>query len=194
MKRSNKSAAVAPDVAPITLQDLLSYKIIAVANAMSAGSALRLRSEFDMSLGEWRALALIASSASQSLNGLARAANLDKGQMSRVISSLVERGLVTRETGARKGIVVPLALTPRGKKLYAELIGIAGERNHRFTACLTAQERTVLQSALVKLLAIAREYVRSPSLVDARPPRQTATRSSPKAAAGRVGASSATRK
>jgi DNA-binding MarR family transcriptional regulator len=194
MKRSNKPAATAPDVAPITLQELLSYKIIAVANAMSTGSALRLRNEFDMSLGEWRALALIASSASHSLNGLARAASLDKGQMSRVTSSLVERGLVTRESGARKGIVVPLALTPRGRELYAELIGIAAERNDRFTACLTAQERTVLQTVLAKLFATAREYVRSAPPVGARSPRQRATPSPRKEAAGRVTESPATRR
>lgn len=145
---------------PLTIQDLLSYKIIAVANAMSVGSALRLRREFDVSLGEWRVLGLIASSASHSLNGLARAANLDKGQMSRVISTLVERGLVTRQTPAKKGLTVHLTLTLRGKRLYDRLIGIAGERNERFVACLTPDERAAMHSALPKLFAVAREYVR----------------------------------
>lgn len=145
---------------PLTIQDLLSYKVIAVANAMSAGSAMRLRREFDISLGEWRVLGLIASSASHSLNGLARAANLDKGQMSRVISTLVERGLVTRQTPAKKGLTVHLTLTLRGKRLYDRLIDIAGERNERFAACLTPAERAAMDSALPKLFAVAREYVR----------------------------------
>jgi len=171
MKHSNRATDGHSSGGPLTLQDLLSYKIIAVANAMSAGSALRLRNEFDMSLGEWRALALIAAAASKSLNGLARAANLDKGQMSRVISSLVARGLVTREAGPRKGVVVPLALTARGRKLYAELIGIAAERNERFAACLTPDERVMLQSALAKLFVTAREYVRSPPFVEAPSPK-----------------------
>lgn len=174
---------------PLTIQDLLSYKIIAVANAMSAGSAMRLRHEFDVSLGEWRVLGLIASSASHSLNGLARAANLDKGQMSRVISALVERGLVTRQTPAKKGLTVHLTLTPRGKRLYARLIGVAGERNDRFVACLTPGERAALHTALPKLFAVAREYLRIPEpahgpLLDGTPDASRSARNAHAASPG----------
>lgn len=192
MTRSKSFATASPSGAPITLQGLLSYKIIAVANAISAGSAVRLRSEFEMSLGEWRALALIAASSAQSLNGLARAANLDKGQMSRVISSLVARGFVTRESGARKGVVVPLSLTPRGRKLYAELMAISAERNERFAECLTVEEQAVLQSALAKLFATAREYVRVPSPSQATAPGRGAA--SPRKGAGRKAVSPSSRK
>lgn len=162
MKRPTRIPDAEWNAQPLTIQDLLSYKIIAVANAMSAGSAMRLRSEFDVSLGEWRVLGLIAASASHSLNGLARAAGLDKGQMSRVISTLVERGLVTRQLPAKKGLTVHLTLTPRGKRLYVRLIGVAGERNDRFVASLTPGERAAMHTALPKLFAAAREYVRPP--------------------------------
>lgn len=185
MKRNRQPANGNGGTAPLTLQDLLSYKIIAVANVMSAGSALRLREEFDLSLGEWRALALIAASASHSLGGLARAANLDKGQMSRVISALVKRGLVTRQPGARKGLVVHLSLTAQGRKLYTRLIAISAARNDRFAACLTPRERAALATALPKLFETARQYVRaSPSTPAEAADAAVRTTRKPRAARG----------
>lgn len=192
MKPPTRIADAQRNAQPLTIQDLLSYRIIAVANAMSAGSGLRLRREFDVSLGEWRVLGLIASSASHSLNGLARAANLDKGQMSRVISALVERGLVTRQTPAKRGLTVHLTLTPRGKRLYARLIGVAGERNDRFVACLTPDERAAMHTALPKLFAAAREYVRAAEpahdCAPARPSDRSRRRDDAPSAAPRIAA------
>lgn len=144
----------------ITIRDLLSYKMNVVANAMSGGAAIRYRKQHNVSLGEWRALALIAASASLSLNALARAANLDKGQMSRVISMLVARGLVERQSGTQKGRMVKLELTPHGQEVYRGLIEAANDRNKAFLAALTPHENAALHSALDKLFAVARDLAR----------------------------------
>ena len=44
-----------------TIRDLISYQLARTASLMSRGAALRYRREFDVSLGEWRALALLAA-------------------------------------------------------------------------------------------------------------------------------------
>ena len=43
------------------IRDLVSYRLARAASLMSRGAALRYRREFDVSLGEWRALALLAT-------------------------------------------------------------------------------------------------------------------------------------
>lgn len=70
---------------PLGIRDLLSYRLSRTAGLMSRGAALRYRREPNVSLGEWRAIALLADGAPQSLMQLARVAGLDKARMSRVV-------------------------------------------------------------------------------------------------------------
>jgi DNA-binding MarR family transcriptional regulator len=151
-----------------TIRELLSYRMHKVASLISRSAALQYRRHFDVSLGEWRALALLGAGAGLSMNELARAADLDKAQMSRVISALSDRGLVARDESATRGQTVKLMLTRRGETLYHRLIVAATERNNAFLACLTAQEHASLDAALTKLAAVARALINAESGAAAR--------------------------
>ena len=154
-----KSSAGAPPTdrpEGLTIRDLLSYRIHQVSSQMSRSAALQYRTHFDVSLGEWRALALLGAGVALSLNELARAADLDKAQMSRIIAGLIKRDLIARDEGSTRGQTVRLALTRKGQALYRRLIEAAVKRNNAFLACLTPNERKVLDEALVKLSTLAR--------------------------------------
>ena len=141
-------------VAPITITELLSYRLSRAARALSRSAALRYRREFGVSLGEWRTLALLGAVAPETVNRLARLAGLDKAQMSRVVSKLADRGLISRTLGP--GRTTELSLTPDGEAVYRGLIAAANERNEAFMACLEPVEREALATALTKLTALAR--------------------------------------
>nr|CEL12957.1 Transcriptional regulator, MarR family [Kibdelosporangium sp. MJ126-NF4]CTQ98642.1 Transcriptional regulator, MarR family [Kibdelosporangium sp. MJ126-NF4] len=156
-QRATPDRARPSDQLPI--HGLLSYRLSRVANTMSRSAALRYRREFDVSLGEWRTIALLGADAPLTLNKLARLAALDKAQMSRVVAKLSERGLVLRELGA--GRTTQLTLTRKGAALYRGLIDAANERDQAFLVCLTEQERQVLDTALDKLGTLARALERA---------------------------------
>lgn len=139
------------DLVPIA--ELLSYRLSRTSSALSRSAALRYRREFDVSLGEWRTIALIAADPTLTLNRLARRAGLDKAQMSRVVRGLVERGFVSRTEGA--GRSRQLALTEAGVEVYRGLIGAANERDEAFAALLSEEESRVLGVALDKLADLA---------------------------------------
>jgi DNA-binding MarR family transcriptional regulator len=142
------------------IRDLLSYRLHTVANLLSRGAELRYRREFGVSLWEWRSIALLgASESALSLNELARSAGIDKSQMSRVVSGLAERGLVTREADAADGRGVRLALSKPGRRIYAGLMRAAGERDEAFIGCLTDSERKSFDRVLGKLAGQAREFI-----------------------------------
>ncbi|MGE3677982.1 MAG: MarR family winged helix-turn-helix transcriptional regulator [Burkholderiales bacterium] len=142
-----------------TIRELLSYRLHVVANLLSRGAELRYRREHGVSLWEWRTVALLGAQAPQSLNDLAREAGVDKGQMSRVVSGLASRGLVSREADARDARAVRLALTAAGRKLYRNLMRSAIERDAALLGRLSAQERKVLDAALARLAGQAREFI-----------------------------------
>jgi DNA-binding MarR family transcriptional regulator len=147
-------------IEPPGIRELLSYRLHVVANLLSRGAELRYGREFGVSLWEWRTVALLGGAAgAQSLNELARAAGIDKSQMSRVVSGLAARGHVLRAIDANDGRGVRLTLTRKGRKLYEGLIRAAAERNDAFLDCLTEKERAAFDAALDKLAARAREFI-----------------------------------
>ena len=144
------------------IRDLLSYRLHVVANLLSRGAELRYRREFGVSLWEWRTVALLGGApGAQSLNELARAAGIDKSQMSRVVSGLAKRKLVMRDANDEDGRGVQLRLSKSGRKLYGGLIGAAAERDAAFRRCLTSSETAVFEKALSKLAGRARAFIQN---------------------------------
>jgi DNA-binding MarR family transcriptional regulator len=143
-----------------TIRELLSYRLHRVANLLSRGAELRYRREFGVSLWEWRTVALLGGAAQPlSLNELARAAGIDKSQMSRVVSGLTRRRLVRREADESDGRGIRLSLTSAGSALYQKLIRAAAERNNAFLGCLSARERAALEAIMAKLAQEARSFI-----------------------------------
>jgi DNA-binding MarR family transcriptional regulator len=141
------------------IKDLISYQVHTVANLLSRGAELRYRREFGVSLWEWRTVALLGAAEPQSLGDLARAAGIDKSQMSRVVSGLARRKLVARDANDADGRGVHLRLSKAGRKLYGGLIGAAAQRDATLRNCLSASERTIFERALSKLAGQARELI-----------------------------------
>ena len=143
-----------------TIKELLSYRLHQVANLLSRGAEMRYRREFGVSLWEWRTVALLGGAAgAQSLNDLARAAGMDKSQMSRVVAGLKKKRIVVRETDANDARGIRLSLAPSGRALYQKLIHAAAERNQAFVGCLSARERECLEGIMKKLAHEARSLI-----------------------------------
>ena len=142
------------------IRDLLSYRVHVVANLLSRGAELRYRREFGVSLWEWRTIALLgASDEPLSLGHLARAAGIDKSQMSRVVSGLARRRAVLRSTDPGDGRGIRLSLSASGKRLYEGLIRAAGERDAVFRNCLSKGEKEAFERVLAKLAGRARALI-----------------------------------
>lgn len=140
------------------IRELISYRLHTVANLLSRGAELRYRREFGVSLWEWRTVALLgAVTEPLSLNHLAHAAGIHKSQMSRVVSGLTRRRLVSRAANGRE---VALTLTRAGRRLYEGLISAASERDETFNRCLSRNEKAVFDRCLSKLAGEARELIR----------------------------------
>jgi len=143
----------------VSIKDLMSYRLHVVANLLSRGAAMRYRREFGVSLWEWRTVALLGAHAPQSLNELARAAALDKSQMSRVVAGLIARRLVSRMADERDGRGIRLSLTRAGAAIHLGLMSASAERNRAFLSCLTKSERVCLERVLEKVGAEARAFI-----------------------------------
>src|SRR5882672_5136979 len=71
------------------------------------------------SLGEMRVLYELAHGGARTASDIGRALDLDAGYLSRVLRNFEKRGLIARKTSEKDARQSHLALTPRGRKLYA---------------------------------------------------------------------------
>lgn len=137
---------------------LLAYQINSTSEALRRSATLRLRREHDVSLMEWRTLALIEHLQPVRLRDLAAEFGADKAQISRIVTALVSRGLVRRlrEGDARSA---QLELTDPGRAKILALTRASHERDQAFRACLAPGELEQLTGMLARIRSRAQELL-----------------------------------
>lgn len=138
------------------LDRTLTYRLHLVNKLTDKASADSYVQELRLPIGQARCLAAIGNFAPLSVVELAAKSNLDKAQASRASQALVERGLVVKRASGIDARGVTLSLTPRGRKLWARVMDLIGQRNADIFGCLSAAERKELGRMLDRLIAHAR--------------------------------------
>ena len=108
-------------------------------------------------LGEGRCLAAIGSFSPLSLNEVAHMANVNKGQASRAVQSLVDQGLVNKVVNASDARGVDLTLTEQGETIWDNLMHVIDERNQQIVDCLDAEQQAQFDALLDLLVQHARD-------------------------------------
>jgi len=137
----------------VRLDDFLTYRLHRVARLADRDAAADYLAACGLGLSEGRCLAAIGSFAPLSLNDLARAANQDKGHVSRSAAALVDKGLVAKEASPDDARGVVLTLTRAGQRTFARAMLLIERRNAAAFSALSASERRQLGSLLDKITA-----------------------------------------
>jgi DNA-binding MarR family transcriptional regulator len=140
------------NVAPKDVRDLLMYRLARIATIADRSGQLNISRRFGLTLGAWRVLGVIHAFAPITLTGLAGELYLDKGQLSRSISDLIDSGLVRRAAGQRNRRQTFLELTAEGVRLHDRILPFVAGRNARIMQPLSAAERADLFRLLDKVM------------------------------------------
>ena len=133
------------------IRDLLTFRLAMLAAAGDRVGQRWLLAEFGLRIMEWRVLGLVASL--QPVRFLVVAQNLlvDKGQLSRLVRSLGERGLIETEPDPNDQRTIRLRTTGKGGKLASRVLARAFERNELVVSALEPSEIATLFALLDKL-------------------------------------------
>jgi DNA-binding MarR family transcriptional regulator len=145
-----------PDHAPLELERFLPYRLSILSNTISQGIADDYQKRYDLSVTEWRVMAVLARFDGLSAREVAERTAMDKVAVSRALARLVEAGRVNREThnGDKRRSV--LGLSEAGWKLHDEVAPMARAREREVLAKLDQEERVWLERILDKLLDMPR--------------------------------------
>jgi DNA-binding MarR family transcriptional regulator len=141
-------------------EELVSRRILVLANVLKRAAGLRYRRILDLPAGEWGVIAELGIQAPQSLNALSNNIGLDKTQLSKSVSRLVDRGLVQRRVKPDNNREVLISLTASGRTCFRKILDAGQTANEVLLAGLSTQERRIFSSQIVQLTEIARTLLK----------------------------------
>ena len=167
----------APTKAEGDVRRLLMFRILRLATIGERTGQLRISGEFGLNLGEWRALGLIHALQPVTLAALAAELYLDKAQISRSVSDLIRKGLVSHSASLqdrRQTLFVP---TAAGRRLHDRVLAFTSARNEMITRSLSPKEKAELLRLLDK---VTEATVQSFDEIFRRPAKQRPERNAAK--------------
>jgi DNA-binding MarR family transcriptional regulator len=139
----------------LRLSEFLPYRLSVASNAVSERVAGVYQTRFGLKVPEWRVIAVVAEQGRLTQAGLVAATQMDKMTVSRAVTALVERGLLTRApAGDRR--TLELTLTAEGNALHTEIAPLALAIETELLAGFSKTEGRQLMALLKRLEACAK--------------------------------------
>jgi len=107
--------------------------------------------EHGLSIAMWRVMAVLASRGSQRQIDLADLTSIEVSTLSRLVTRLIRKSLVTRARSANSNREVTVKLSPKGQSLVNHLIPIALDFEAAAIAGLSAKDIGVLKRCLRRM-------------------------------------------
>lgn len=141
----------------LVLEDFLPYRLSILSNRVSRAIAKRYAKTFDLTIPEWRIIAVLGRRPGLTAKEVAEATEMDKVAVSRAVARLVAARRVAARADREDARRQMLALTPQGESVHARIAPIALASERRLLSALDAHERAQLDVLLDRLLDAAKE-------------------------------------
>lgn len=151
-KRTAKSGAAER----LILERFLPYRLSILSNRVSRAIAARYAKTFDLTIPEWRIIAVLGRRPGLTAKEVVEATEMDKVAVSRAVAKLVAAKRVVALIDADDARRQVLRLTAQGEALHARIAPIALESERRLLATLDARERAQFDALVDRLLSAAK--------------------------------------
>jgi DNA-binding MarR family transcriptional regulator len=152
MSHPCKPAPVGTEHAPLELENFLPYRLSILSNTVSQAIADDYQRRYDLSMTEWRVMAVLARFHGLSARQVAERTAMDKVAVSRALARLAAAGRVHRDTHGDDKRRSVLNLTEAGWLIHDDVAPMARAREREMLTKLDQDERQWLTRILDKLL------------------------------------------
>lgn len=138
----------------IYLAEFLPYRLSVLSNRISRAIADGYEEKFQLSLPEWRVMAVLGEESDLSAAQVAERTAMDKVAVSRAVNKLIDTGRLERHFSPEDKRRSVLTLSAIGRTIYQEVIPIALSYEEKILDKLTKEEKEALYGLLEKLETI----------------------------------------
>ncbi|MBM3599734.1 MAG: winged helix-turn-helix transcriptional regulator [Alphaproteobacteria bacterium] len=149
-----ESGIVAP-ADPLELERFVPYRLSVLANTVSRTIARLYEERFDLTVPEWRVLAVLGRFGPMTANEICGRTAMDKVRVSRAVARLLRARRLTRRVESADRRRARLALTPRGLAVYAGIVPLARSAEARLLEALSVNDKRQLERLIDALQARA---------------------------------------
>lgn len=153
-KRKPSSKAAPADL--LVLEDFLPYRLSILSNRVSRAIAQRYAKTLDLTIPEWRVIAVLGRRPGLTAKEIAEATEMDKVAVSRAVARLAAAKRVKPEADGADARRQLLFLTREGESVHARIAPIALATEEKLLAALSAREREELDRLFDRLLSAAK--------------------------------------
>jgi DNA-binding MarR family transcriptional regulator len=139
----------------LVLEDFLPYRLSILSNRVSRAIAERYAKAFDLSIPEWRIIAVLGRRPGLTATEIAEATEMDKVAVSRAVARLTAARRLRASADASDARRQRLTLTREGESVHARIAPMALASEQRLLAALDARERRDLDALIDRLLSAA---------------------------------------
>jgi DNA-binding MarR family transcriptional regulator len=144
--------------ADFDLENFLPYRLSLLSNTVSQGIAEAYQKDHDLSVTEWRVVAVLGRFQGSTASEVVERTAMDKVAVSRAVKSLMEKGLVQRRTDKADRRRRQLFLTRgRGRRLLGQIVPMAKNYERGILEALNPDEFVQLDGLIGKLQRVASE-------------------------------------
>lgn len=140
----------------LILERFLPYRLSILSNRISRAIAKRYAKTFDLTIPEWRIIAVLGHRPGLTAKEIVEATEMDKVAVSRAVAKLAAARRVAASIDASDGRRQVLTLTSQGEALHARIAPIALESERRLLATLDARQRAQFDMLVDRLLNAAK--------------------------------------
>lgn len=140
----------------LVLEEFLPYRLSILSNRVSRAIAARYAETFNLTIPEWRVIAVLGRRPGLTAKEIAEATEMDKVAVSRAVARLVEAKRVAARADrddARRQI---LSLTTQGEGVHARIAPIALASEQQLLTAFSTRDRDQLNAILDRLLDAAK--------------------------------------
>lgn len=140
----------------LVLEDFLPYRLSILSNRVSRAIAARYAKTFDLTIPEWRIIAVLGRRPGLTAKEIAEATEMDKVAVSRAVARLVAAKRVHARADAEDARRQFLLLTAQGESVHARIVPIALASEQKLLSALSVREREQLDALIARLLVSAK--------------------------------------
>jgi len=137
----------------LKLDDFLPYRLSVLSNQVSQGIAKTYETAHDLTVTEWRILAILGLQDGLSATQVADRSAMDKVAISRAVKRLIAAKRLTRQTDQQDGRARTLWLTDEGRAVYEAIAPAAVAYEQKLKGLLSPQEQVQLNDMIDRMMA-----------------------------------------
>lgn len=154
-----KSSARLQTGSPVPLDRRFGYRFSTIGRALGQQMLLFVEREFGLRLAEYRVLTVLEDEAFPSVKQIATKSQIDKSQVTRCLSALVQKGLVNQAVDDHDRRLRAIRLTRAGRTLLEKMLPFNKERQERLERCVSKSELEIFWKVLARFDQEVREML-----------------------------------